>query len=310
MSKKKKSPLDYIVPIDINGLKGRMLAMPSPPKKKREILIIYGLHASLERMIGMAEDLNQYGGVTLPDLPGLGGMDSFYKIGEKPSLDNMADYLATFVKMRYRRKKVTIVGMSFGFVIVTRMLQKYPELRSKVNTVVSVVGFVHKDDFHFSRKKYLFFRYGASFFSNRLPALFMKKVALRPANIRFVYNRVADTHSKLHDADEAERKKRIDFEIVLWQCNDIRTYMDNVVSMLTLDLCKQRVDMPIYHVAVVPDRYFDNNVVEQHLNVIYKKVTVVESSMAGHAPTIVADAEEAAPFMPAKLRRILARSPV
>lgn len=153
-----------------------MLAMPSPPKKKREILIIYGLHASLERMIGMAEDLNQYGGVTLPDLPGLGGMDSFYKIGEKPSLDNMADYLATFVKMRYRRKKVTIVGMSFGFVIVTRMLQKYPELRSKVNTVVSVVGFVHKDDFHFSRKKYLFFRYGASFFSNRLPALFMKKL--------------------------------------------------------------------------------------------------------------------------------------
>lgn len=133
---------------------------------------------------------------------------------------------------------------------------------------------------------------------------------MRPANIRFVYNRVADTHSKLHDADEAERKKRIDFEIVLWQCNDIRTYMDNVVSMLTLDLCKQRVDMPIYHVAVVPDRYFDNNVVEQHLNVIYKKVTVVESSMAGHAPTIVADAEEAAPFMPAKLRRILARSPV
>ena len=40
-------------------------------------------------------------------LPGLGGMDSFYSIGLKPSLDNMADYVASFIKLSYKRKKVS-----------------------------------------------------------------------------------------------------------------------------------------------------------------------------------------------------------
>ena len=86
--------------------------------------MLYGHHSSLERVYGLAEDMSQYGNVTIPDYPGFGGMDSFYKIGMKPTLDNLADYLATFVKLRYRGKKVTIVGMSLGFVIATRMLQR------------------------------------------------------------------------------------------------------------------------------------------------------------------------------------------
>ena len=96
-----KNPSDFITPLIINGLHGRVLHIDATKKTAAnlEILLIYGHHASLERMFGIVEDIAQYGNVTVPDLPGFGGMDSFYKIGEKPTLDNLADYLATFIKL-------------------------------------------------------------------------------------------------------------------------------------------------------------------------------------------------------------------
>lgn len=298
---------DYIVPLNMNGLRGRMLHIPSKNKKKRNILLIYGHHSSIERMFGFAEELNKYGSVAMPDLPGFGGMESFYKIGEKPTLDNLADYLAAFVKMRYKRRRVTIIGMSFGFLVATRMLQRNPELASRVDTIISIVGFSHSEDFKFSKKNYLLMRYGASLFSNRFPAWIAKNFMLKGPFIRTTYRILADNHSKLKDADRAEQQRRIDFEVHLWKCNDIRTYMDTTVSMLTVDLCNKRVDLPLYHVSVEQDRYFDNHTVEQHLSVIYKKVTIFMASMPNHAPTVIANAEDAAPFITPKMRRLLSK---
>ena len=298
---------EYLHSLNINGLRGRMLRLPAPKGKDKELLVVYGHHASIERLYGLAQELNRYGAVTMPDLPGFGGMDSFYRIGKKPSLDNLADYLATFIKLRYKNKRITVMGMSLGFLIVTRMLQRYPDLAKKVDLLVSTVGFVHHDEFRFKRRNYLIFRYTSSFFSNWLPALFLKYVVLRPGIIRHTYNRVADTHSKLKDANEAEKKLRIDFEIVLWQSNDIRTYMDTSVTMLTADLCNMQVDLPVCHIAVKDDRYFNNDIVAQHLKIIYSKVTIMESVVSAHAPTVIATAKDIAPFMPQKLRRLLAK---
>src|SRR5690349_17907325 len=103
-------PAEYIVPLNMNGLKGRLLRLPPKKNKKREILLVYGHHSSLERMYSIAQVLNAYGAVTLPDLPGFGGMDSFYKIKEKPDIDTMADYLASVVKLRYKGRRITILG--------------------------------------------------------------------------------------------------------------------------------------------------------------------------------------------------------
>jgi pimeloyl-ACP methyl ester carboxylesterase len=307
MPKKKLDLNDYIFPLFMNGLQGRMLRMPAPKNKKREILFIYGLHASLERQFGIAEFLNKYGAVTMPDLPGFGGMQSFYKIGEKPSIDNLADYLASFIKLRYKNKKVTIMAISFGFVVVTRMLQKYPDLAKKVELLVSVVGFVHHDEFLYKRHNKTFFRYVASFFSNRAPAWFCRNIILRPTLIRATYRHVAERHAKLKDADVAERDRRIDFEVTLWQSNDIRTYMDNLVSMFKLDLCTQQVNLPVHHVAVAHDAYFDNHLVSEHMKVIYSDVTVVSSRLLAHAPTVIADAKDAAGIIPLKIRRLLSQ---
>lgn len=306
MAKRKRLNMaDYIVPLYMNGLIGRMLYIPAPKNKKREILLVYGHHASIERMFGLAEDLNQYGSVTLPDLPGFGGMQSFYEIDEQPTLDNLADYLASFVKLRYKRKRVTLMGMSFGFLVITRMLQKYPELARKVDLVVSIVGFAHHEDFILKPRTQRLLKITAKGFSYRLSALFFRHIILRKSFIRATYLLLADRHAKMKDADKEERRRRIDFEIGLWHNNEVRTYMHTSGIMLNVNLCGKRVNLPVCHVAVADDRYFDNLRVEQHLGVIYDKVTVMPSPMLGHAPTVIADAASAAPYIPPALRRAL-----
>ncbi|MDZ7785712.1 MAG: alpha/beta hydrolase [Candidatus Saccharibacteria bacterium] len=297
----------YISPLNMDGLRGRMLHMPAPKGKRRQILLVYGHHCSLERMFGFAEYMNKYGAVTMPDLPGFGGMDTFYSIGEKPTLDNLADYLAAFVKLRYKRRRVTIAGMSFGSLVVTRMLQRHPDIIKKVDTLVSIVGFSHHEDFKFKRSNYWLLRIGASLFSRKWPARFVRRTLLTKPMIRLAYKMSEKNHSKFRNADSAEIRRRVNFEITLWQCNDVRTYMYTGKQMLTVDLCNSRVPLKVYHVAVEDDRYFDNNIVKQHLGVIFDKVTVIPTTMPAHAPSVIAEAKEAAAFIPQKMRRILAK---
>jgi pimeloyl-ACP methyl ester carboxylesterase len=133
-------------------------------------------------------------------LPGFGGMDSFYSIGRKPTIDNMADYLAAFIKLRYKRKKVVIAGMSFGFIIATRMLQRYPELNKKVTLLVSIVGFAHKEDFTFSKPRYYGYLWGTRILSHKVPATFFRYVALHPFILRNFYGK---THNAKHKFKQA-----------------------------------------------------------------------------------------------------------
>lgn len=309
MAKKQAINLaDYITPLRMNGLKGRMLHMPGKKGKTKEILLVYGLHASIERMFGFADDLSQYGNITIPDLPGFGGMDSFHKIGETPTLDNLADYLASFIKLRYKRKRLTILAMSYGFVVVTRMLQKHPELVGKVDLLVSLAGFVHHGDFRMKKLDHLGVSAAAWLGSHRLPAWYIRNIIFRGPVIRGVYRLMAKKHRKLYDADKEELKKRIDFEVNLWQINDARTKGRVVRDMFKVDLCRQQINLPVYHVSIADDHFFDNHIVEQHMRVIYKGYVGIKASIGGkHAPTVIADAASAAPFVPKQLRRLLAR---
>lgn len=282
-----------------------MLRLLPPKNKSREILLLYGHHASLERIFGTAEVLNRYGAVTTPDLPGFGGMDTFYKIGRKPTLDNYADYLAAFVKLRYKNRRVSIMAMSFSFLIVTRMLQKYPELAKKVDLLVSFVGFVHKDDFHFNPLAFMSLKALARIGSMKPNALFLRYAVLNGPALRLAYKVVASSNPKMRDANEEEFKKRVDFEIGLWQINDVRTRMKTMTAMFTADLCNAQVKLPVHHIAVAGDRYFDNNIVEQHMRVIFTDYELIEAKIVGHMPTVIATAKEAAPLVPARLRRLL-----
>lgn len=305
-----KNPADYIVPLNINGMDGRMLKMPPPKGQTKEILFIYGHHSSLERWWGLTQVLNKYAGVTMPDMPGFGGMDSFYKIGKKPTIDNLADYLAAFIKMRYRRKKVIIAGMSFGFVVATRMLQRYPELSKKVTLMVSIVGFAHKDDFTFSKPRYNLYLNATRFLSRCLPALFFRHVVLHPVILRNFYARTHNAKHKFATAKNSQDFDRLmDTEVSLWHDNDVRTWAFTSTQFLKLDNCNVRVNVPVWHISVKADHYFDNHLVEQHMRVIFSDFNTDQIIMKTHAPSVIADEKAAAPLVPAKLRRVLAKLP-
>ncbi len=306
MSKTAKKAADYILPLNMNGLSGRMLRMAPPKNKKIEILFIYGHHASLERYFGVAELINKYGGVTVPDLPGFGGMEPFYKIGEKANIDNYADYLASFVKLRFKNKKFVLAGYSLGIPIITRMLQKYPELTSRVQMIISIAGFTDKDDFAFSRKRYWIYRIATLFFSRRLPSLFYKHLILRPIYIRYIYQHMFNSKQKFKGKKADELKRAIEMEVSLWRNNDPRTYMATALMMFTLQLPgKGYIDLPIYHAGVVNDHYFKNILVEQHMRAIYSDFHGGKIKTPTHAPSIVATAKEATFFVPKEFIRVM-----
>ncbi len=308
MTEKTNSPSDYIVPLYINGLNGRMLRMPAEPGIKREILFVYGHHSTLERWWGLIQVLNEYGSITSPDLPGFGGMDSFYTIGQKPSLDAMADYLAAFVKMHYKRRRFTIAGLSYGFIVATRMLQRYPDLAHKVDILVSVVGFAHRDDFMFSKNRHRGYVLAAKAMSTRPMSIFFKNVLLHPTLLRAVYARTHNAKHKFKNASKSEFDLLMDFEVHLWHSNDVRTHMSTTVDMLTLNNCTQKVNLPVWHVGVKGEKYFDNHSVEQHFRVIFKDFHAAESILDNHAPSVIATKEQAAPLIPQKIRDLLSTS--
>lgn len=296
--------------LNMNGLEGRMLKIPATSKKykNQEILLIYGSHASIERMYGFAKYLAKYGNVTLPDLPGFGGMQPLQKNGLQPNIDNLADYLASFVKLKYRNKKVVIFGMSLGFVVATRMLQRYPDLQKKVSVLVSLAGFSNQNDFLMSKKKRQRLARSAKLLSNRVLSWLYFSIALHPVSIRTVYARKENARRKLDHLSEQQRVNAIEFEVRLWRENDVRTYLLTSAEMLFIDNCNQQVKLPVHHVSVDNDQYFDNTRVEQHMRIIFTDFTEHYASMPNHAPSILADPEEASQLLPESLQKVLRKS--
>lgn len=304
---KAKNILNYIEPINVNGLRGRMLCMPAPKHEEREIMFVYGHHSSLERWWGVIQNLNKYGGVTMPDLPGFGGMDSLYKIGKSASLDNLADYLATFIRLRYKKhQKFIIVGLSLGFVVATRMLQRHPELVKNVSLMVSFAGFAHHDDFNFKPSTKRLIRLGSSFFNHKITAGFFRYFVINSLVLKTFYKRTSNAHERINSTTGVDEKAIIQMEIDLWHDNDVRTYMKTTHDFITLDNCKKRINLPVYHIAVDGDRYFNNNLVEQHMRVIFSDYKVLAKLKdVSHAPSVIADAKAAAPYIPLGLRQFL-----
>lgn len=300
---------DFIMPLNMNGLQGRMLRMPPPAGKKREMLLLYGHHALLERWWLLAETLNAYGGVTMPDLPGFGGMDSFYKIGKKPSIDNYADYLAAYIKLRFKSRRVTILGISFGFVVATRMLQRYPELAKKVDLLVSLVGFTHKEDLVFKPPMRMFIGLTSKFLSTRPCAFVIRYGFLNGPVIRGLYRRLSRPQKRFAQADPTEFDATIEYDIQIWHANDVRTHWATTSEFMWLDNCRVRVGLPVWHVCNLEDYYFNYNIVEQHMRVVFSDYHQSTIDTGAHTPSIIAGKKEMAAFIPPKLRRVLARQP-
>jgi pimeloyl-ACP methyl ester carboxylesterase len=297
----------HIVPLNMNRLEGRMLDYRSKKKNPLEILFVYGQRSSIERWWGLIQLLHDFGHVTVPDMPGFGGMSSFYSINKKPSLDNYADYLASFIKMKYKRRKIVVVGLSYGFAAVTRMLEKYPDLNKNVTLLVSIAGFADCEDFNFKPLSYKVNLYLTWLFSRRSMAWLFRHTALSGDVLRKVYGKTPNGKAKfaaLKDADELSRL--MDFEVTLWQQNDARTYMYTSNELLRFSNCEGKVALGVHHVAVQADNILDNSRVEQHMRVIFSDFYPYYVKLKSHAPTMISDRKTASMFLPKQLKQQMA----
>ncbi len=300
-----KIPASYILPIYVSGLHGRMLRLPPKKNKTKEILVVYGEHSCLEQIYKLCQQFNKYGGVTAPDLPGFGGMKSFYKINEKPDLDNLADYVAALIKLRYSRRRLTIVGLSFGFSLVVKMLQKHPEIANKVDLVVGINGHVHHEDIKLKKPNYLVMRFNYNLMSKRLPSLVMKRILMQPVFVKSYYRLKVSNDPNLRALSAKRHKKHIDEAADLWRKNDIRTYMNTRYNLLNLNLCTKQVNMPLYYLKT-SNSYYDDHVLEQHLKIIFKKVKMLKP--VPHKPRRLPDGYMPVPLLPTELIQALQKT--
>jgi pimeloyl-ACP methyl ester carboxylesterase len=209
------------------------------------------------------------------------------------------------VKLRFRRKRITIVGISFGFLVVTRMLQKYPELAKKVDVLVSIVGFMHRDDFVYTRVQRQIFRRATRLFATPPVALIIRYGFLNKYMLRKFYMKMPNSKRRFIEVTEAEFNRTMDFEVKLWQANDVRTHWLTTSEFLNVDNCTARVKLPIYHVASKHDHYFNNEMVKQHMQVVFKPYRQFMAGSKAHTPSILADVKAVQVFLPAGLRRVL-----
>jgi alpha-beta hydrolase superfamily lysophospholipase len=286
-----------------------MLHMPSTSKRKREILLIYGHHAMLERWWGLVENLAQYGSVTMPDMPGFGGMESFSKIGKTPDIDAFADYLAAFFKLRYRNKRVTIYAISFGFVVVTRMLQRHPELAKKVDLLISAVGLMHGDDIVFDRKRKIISKALSRFIATRPISFAGRKIFLNRFVLRKMYAKLPNSKRRMIEITDEEFDMSMELEVELWQKNHVRTHWLTTNEMLHLDNSKVTIPIPVIHVVSKQDHYLNNISVEQHMRQVFSGYTQFVAQTKAHVPSVIADKKAMSVMIPKDLRKVLAKQP-
>jgi hypothetical protein len=99
----------------------------------------------------------------------------------------------------------------------------------------------------------------------------------------------------------------MDLEVKLWQGNDVRTHWLTTIQFFTLDNCGTRIDLPIIHVVSKEDHYFNNEIVKQHMLVVFKSYRRFVANSKAHTPSILADKKAMGVLLPTGLRRMLAK---
>ncbi len=247
MKKTDSTTQPAISTLRMNNLKGRVMNVLGRVRSK-EILLIYAPTMDIESVSHLANLLSRYGNVTVPDLPGFGGMSSFYKINEKPTVDNYAAYLAALVRLKYKKRRITIVTLGASFAFAVRMLQRYSNIESKTNGVISIGGYPHSQDLSVNIAERYAKIFGYSIVNSA--------VIGGPINAALKFNRIVLTSS------EQELPPEYDF----------RTASFVSRALLNIDLCKQRTGIPLHYIPSKSFGTLKTHDLAQHLQVVFKKV--------------------------------------
>lgn len=302
MSKKYVRPSDYIKPININGLEGRYISVPAQSKNsKTQILVVYDMNSNIEQWWGLLAALSRYGKVTMVDLPGIGGMESFYKIKVSPSLDNYADYLASVVKLKFKRGKVAIVGIGFGFTVVTKMLQRNNDLLKKPSILIAMNGYTHFDDLAINRTKRMNRSFQETVKATALVSFILKNTLYTQLALEYKYD-LNSEKKPVKNRRYLEKRFLIDLEM---EC-DQRTRYSIIRQMLNLDLCSVKVPGRLWHITTpIQSPVVKPNVVEQHARIIYEDYKRLPAKGIKSIPVVLNDEKTALKLLPARIRREL-----
>lgn len=286
-------PHQYISRFSLNGLDGRRLQLPTARSDQSQpILLIYGIHSSLERMYSTADFLSDLGPVTMIDLPGIGGMDSFYSIGLKPTLDTYADYLYSALKSLKLGDGVRVVAMSFGFLVVTRMLQKHPDSQAWFDDVISFVGFGRTSDFNDYKRKHRNYLPLSNIFSTSFGGWVVRRIVFNPVSLRLMFSIFRTFNPKYKHGMATDPEGSLAMELDLWQKNDARTRFGLYKLIFDFDLTRgktQPIMVPLHDMTTPSDQYFNSAKVSETLRLLYAKVSRSTANMPLHAPSIIGD---------------------
>ncbi len=297
MANRRNDPAKYIAPLYINHLEGRMLRIINK-KNATEILFVGDLSANLEFWWGLIRALHDFGSVTAPDLPGIGGMTSFFKIGKRPTLDNYSDYLSSFVKMSYRNRRIVVVGVGFGFVAVTRMLARNPDIAARVNLLISLGGYADHEDFISKPYSAIGYRLLGKLFSMRMLSIILGST---------VYSRYLLKHKYMHRISmpnsSSAKKILAENEVQRWLSSDLRTFGAVVNQLTTFSNCGYQISLNLYHVSL-GKKELNQNHIEQHLKIIFKEVIMLQQ-IKKNVYSLKKDKRSAGAFLPPELKHQL-----
>ena len=294
---------DMVHPLTVNRLRGRVMKHPSRKTGKgRTIVFVYGIHGSLERFYGVIHFLARFGTVTAPDLPGFGGMDSYYKIGLKPSLDRFADYLADFIERDLPEGKITLVGLSYGFVVLTRLLERHPQLVPRVDMTISLMGMVEGSDMAMSRASRITAETVMLLARAPITSSVFGYIVSREWMLQLMY---PNSHPKMKALPPGTRNDFIQFESYLWRCNDLKTWGTCLHELLNLHRPKERIPVTIHNISTKHDHWLNVPRAEAHMNEVFAKVISYSSSVSNHGGVAYEDESEAYDMIPPDMAGLL-----
>ena len=280
-------------------------------QSNHKILFLYGSQALLERYKAITENFSEYGEVITPDLPGLGGMDSFYKIGMVPTIDNYADYVAAVIAYKFKNNEsFTIVGFSFGMQIATNLLQRYPDLAPRVGLLVSMFGVVDSESIKFARHTRVLYRpllkiMGTPFLSG------LGSVVMASPLFGWTVRRLRTGQLKQYpdiQANPAMIAPIIDMELRMWRTNDIRTAAYSWLQFLAYKAPTNTVNLKLVHIFAPVDKYVDHaKLIEKFSSIYQGGVEEYQADVVKHSPYVTAGASEVKDTIPTEVRKQLAK---
>jgi hypothetical protein len=87
----------------------------------------------------------------------------------------------------------------------------------------------------------------------------------------------------------------------------VRTHWLTTSQFFTLDNCTKRIDLPVMHVISKEDHYFNNEIVKQHMLVVFSGYRRFVANSKAHTPSVLGDKKAMSVMLPPGLRRILGK---